>query len=155
MAAKTAMSEGVAVSGEPTSAAARSTRFDPVTAGAQGYRTRRLDLLLNVLVALVVVAGARAIGTLLMIALLIVPAATARLLGHRLRLIVPLACAVAGAASWAGLEISYQASDAYGWRLASGATVVLALIALFLAAQAAPRRPWRVARRRCGAGAAR
>ncbi|PZG21015.1 metal ABC transporter permease [Nonomuraea aridisoli] len=128
--------------------------FDPVTAAAQGYRTRRLDLLLNVLVALVVVAGARAIGTLLMIALLIVPAAAARLLSHRLRVIVPLACAVAGAASWAGLEISYQASVVYGWRLASGATVVLALIALFLAAQAVHRCPWRGARRRRGAGAA-
>jgi manganese/iron transport system permease protein len=113
--------------------------FDPVTARAQGYRLRPLDLLFNVVVALVVVAGARAVGTLLVIALLIVPAATARLLSDRLPIIVPLAGFLAAIAAWAGLEVSYRASITYGWRLASGGTVVLALVAFFLLAQAVRR----------------
>ncbi|MFG6200586.1 metal ABC transporter permease [Nonomuraea sp. JJY05] len=90
--------------------------FDPVTARAQGYRSRLLDLLFNVVVALVVIAAARAVGTLLVIALLIVPAATARLLSDRLPLIVPLAASVAAIAAWAGLEVSYHASLTYGRR---------------------------------------
>ncbi|WP_433443778.1 metal ABC transporter permease [Nonomuraea sp. CA-141351] len=113
--------------------------FDPVTARAQGYRSGLLDLLFNVLVALVVVVGARAVGTLLVLALLIVPAATARLLSDRLPVIVPFACVLAAIAAWTGLEVSYRASIMYGWRLASGATVVLTLVVFFLLAQAARR----------------
>jgi manganese/iron transport system permease protein len=79
------------------------------------------------------------VGTLLVIALLIVPAATARLFSHRLPLMVPLACGLAGVAAWTGLEISYRASVLYGWRLASGATVVLVIVACYALALALNR----------------
>ena len=52
--------------------------FDPDGAAAMGYRVDLLDLVLNVLIALVVVAAVKAVGTVLVIALIIVPAATAR-----------------------------------------------------------------------------
>ena len=53
--------------------------FDEGAALALGYPVARLDLLLNVVVVLVVVASAQAVGTVLTVTLLITPAATARL----------------------------------------------------------------------------
>jgi manganese/iron transport system permease protein len=105
--------------------------FDPDGAAAAGYRIPLLDLALNLLIALVVVAAVKAVGTVLVIALLVVPAATARLLADRLAVIIPLAVLAGAAAGWLGLAASYEASVHHGLRLASGATVVLALVALY------------------------
>ena len=108
--------------------------FDREGAAAAGYRVPLLDLVLNVVVALVVVAAVKAVGTVLVIALLVVPAAAARLLTDRLALLVPVSVAVGGLAGWWGLAASYEASVHHGLRLASGATVVLALVALYAVA---------------------
>ncbi|MFI7632015.1 metal ABC transporter permease [Microbispora rosea] len=105
--------------------------FDPEGAQAAGVRVGLLDLVVNVAVALVVVAAVKAVGTVLVIALLIVPAAAARSLSDRLAVIVPLACLVGAAAGWLGLVVSYEASVGHGIRLASGATVVLVLVAMY------------------------
>jgi manganese/iron transport system permease protein len=110
--------------------------FDPYGAQAAGYRIGLLDLATNAIVALVVVASVRAVGTVLVIALLIVPAAAARAVSDRLVLIVPVAAALGALAGWAGLAISYDASLHHGLRLASGGTVVLVLIACYLGALA-------------------
>ncbi|GAB2867277.1 metal ABC transporter permease [Actinoallomurus bryophytorum] len=114
-----------------------SRTFDPRGAEAAGYRIGLLDLATNAIVALVVVASVRAVGTVLVIALLIVPAAAARAVSDRLVVIVPVAAALGALGGWAGLAISYDASLHHGLRLASGGTVVLVLIALYLAALAA------------------
>jgi manganese/iron transport system permease protein len=114
-----------------------SRTFDPRGAEAAGYRIGLLDLATNAIVALVVVASVRAVGTVLVIALLIVPAAAARAISDRLAVIVPVAAALGALGGWAGLAISYDASLHHGLRLASGGTVVLVLIALYLAALAA------------------
>ncbi|MEV4455644.1 metal ABC transporter permease [Microbispora sp. NPDC004025] len=111
--------------------------FDPEGARAAGVRVGLLDLVLNIAVALVVVAAVKAVGTILVIALLIVPAAAARCLSDRLAVIVPLACLVGAAGGWLGLVVSYEASVGHGVRLASGATVVLVLVALYGLAHAA------------------
>jgi manganese/iron transport system permease protein len=113
-----------------------SRTFDPRGAEAAGYRIGLLDLATNAIVALVVVASVRAVGTVLVIALLIVPAAAARAVSDRLAVIVPVAAALGALGGWAGLAISYDASLHHGLRLASGGTVVLVLIALYLAALA-------------------
>ncbi|TMQ92911.1 metal ABC transporter permease [Actinomadura soli] len=111
--------------------------FDPQGAQAAGYRIGMLDLVTNTIIALVVVASVRAVGTVLVIALLIVPAAAARAMSDRLALIVPLAAVLGALAGWAGLAISYDASIHHGLRLASGGTVVLVLIACYAGALAA------------------
>ncbi|GGN97082.1 metal ABC transporter permease [Microbispora bryophytorum] len=111
--------------------------FDPEGAQAAGVRVGLLDLVLNVAVALVVVAAVKAVGTVLVIALLIVPAAAARRLSDRLAVIVPLACVVGAAAGWLGLVVSYEASVGHGVRLASGATVVLVLVTMYVLAHVA------------------
>ncbi|MCW2859112.1 MAG: metal transporter permease [Actinoallomurus sp.] len=111
--------------------------FDPRGAQAAGYRIGLLDLVTNAIVAVVVVASVRAVGTVLVIALLIVPAAAARTVSDRLTVIVPVAAVLGALAGWAGLTISYDASVHHGLRLASGGTVVLVLIGLYLGALAA------------------
>jgi manganese/iron transport system permease protein len=116
-------------------------------AAAMGYRTAALDLVLNLLIALVVVAAVKAVGTVLVVALIIVPAAAARLLADRVATTTALACALGALGGWLGLAASYEVSVDHGIRLASGATIVVVLVALFgLAAAAAPLR------RRVGGG---
>jgi len=110
--------------------------FDPAGAQAAGYRVPLLDLALNLVVALVVVAAVRAVGTVLVIALLIVPAATARLLTDRLALLFPVAAGLGALGGWLGLTASYEASVHHGLRLASGAAVVLTLTMLYALAHA-------------------
>jgi manganese/iron transport system permease protein len=105
--------------------------FDPAGAEARGYRVLLLDLVLNLAVALVVVAAVRAVGTVLVIALLVVPGAAGRLLSDRLAGITLAAIVVAALGGWLGLVASWQASVNHGLRLASGATVVLVLVVLY------------------------
>jgi manganese/iron transport system permease protein len=124
--------------------------FDPDGAAAMGYRTAALDLVLNLLIALVVVAAVKAVGTVLVVALIVVPAAAARLLADRVATTAALAAALGAVGGWLGLAASYEVSVDHGVRLASGATIVVVLVALFaLAAAAAP------VRRRLSARAAR
>jgi manganese/iron transport system permease protein len=110
--------------------------FDVEGARAAGYRIGLLDLAANAIIAVVVVASVRAVGTVLVIALLIVPAATARALSARLVLIIPIAAAVGAFGGWIGLAASWDASIHHGVRLASGGTVVLVLVACYAAALA-------------------
>jgi manganese/iron transport system permease protein len=121
--------------------------FDPVGATAYGYRVVALDLVLNVAIALVVVAAVKAVGTVLVIALLITPAAAARLVCQRIGPMIAVSCGITAACGWLGLAISYDLSVHHDLRLASGATVVVVLTAAFLlvAAGAAAWR-WRVGR---------
>jgi ABC-type Mn2+/Zn2+ transport system permease subunit len=106
--------------------------FDPEGAAAAGYRIAGLDLWLNLIVALVVVAAVRAVGTILVVALLIVPAAAARLITGRL---VTMAAAGTGlilVAAYAGLLASWTASVDYGVSLTSASAVVLVLVLAYL-----------------------
>jgi manganese/iron transport system permease protein len=124
--------------------------FDPDGAAARGYRVVLLDLALNLMVALVVVAAVRAVGTVLVIALLVVPGAAARLLSDRLAGVVVLAAGIGALAGWLGLAVSYEASVGHGLRLASGATVVLVLVVLYGVAAAAGTARGRLAAPRGG-----
>jgi manganese/iron transport system permease protein len=126
--------------------------FDPEATAAMGYPTGALDLVLNLLIALVVVAAVEAVGTVLVIALIVVPAAAARLLADRVAAMTVLASLLGAAGGWLGLAVSYEVSIDHGVRLAAGATIVVVLVALFLLAAAlAPLRR----RRARAAGAAR
>jgi len=108
--------------------------FDPAAARAAGFRITVLDLWLNLLVALVVVAAVRAVGTVLVIALLIVPAAVARLVTDRLPAMAAVGTVLTFAAGYLGLLASWTASVDHGWRLTSASAVVLFLVLAYLAA---------------------
>lgn len=103
--------------------------FDQVGSRAGGYRPLLLDLVLNVAIALVVVAASSAVGNLLVLAVLIVPGAVARLITVRLWWLFPIAALFAALASWVGLTLGFEASVNAGIDLPSGATVVLVLVA--------------------------
>jgi len=105
------------------------TSFDPQHAEVIGLRAGRLRYLLLILLALTVVAGVQAVGVVLTCALLVTPAAAAALLTERLKTMMALAAVLAVGACVAGLFASYQ------FRLSSGATIVLACVALFLLAR--------------------
>jgi zinc/manganese transport system permease protein len=102
--------------------------FDRTGVAAAGYRPLALDLLLNVAIALVVVAASNAVGNLLVLAVLIVPGAVARLVTNRLWMLFPVAAGFAAVAAWLGLVIGYEASVNYDIALPSGGTVVLVLV---------------------------
>jgi ABC-type Mn2+/Zn2+ transport system permease subunit len=106
--------------------------FDPAAAAAAGYRVFWLDLWLNVIVALVVVAAVRAVGTILVVALLIIPAAAARLVTARPAAMALLGAGLILAAGYGGLLISWTASVDHGIALTSASTVVLLLVVAYL-----------------------
>ena len=106
--------------------------FDPMGAAAAGYRVMALDLLLNLCIALVVVAAVKTVGTVLVIALLVTPAAAARLVCQRVGPLIAASCAVTALCGWLGLAISWDLSVNHGLRIASGAGVVVVLTAAFL-----------------------
>jgi manganese/iron transport system permease protein len=106
--------------------------FDPDAAAALGYNLRALDVVLNACVALVVVAALQAVGTMLALAYLIVPAAAARLVTGRLAAMLAVSVGIGVLGGWVGLLISYETSITYDLRLAPGATVVTTLVVAFL-----------------------
>ncbi|MBS3179200.1 MULTISPECIES: metal ABC transporter permease [unclassified Pseudoclavibacter] len=113
--------------------------FDRKQAQASGLRVLAYELALNVAIALVVVAAARAVGNLLVLALLIVPVAVARLVVRRVwaivavSLLVSVGCGLVGL--WAGLWLSLDA----GIQASPSAVLVLVLVALYLVVVAVTR----------------
>ncbi|MEX5632035.1 metal ABC transporter permease [Parafrankia sp. FMc2] len=131
--------------------------FDPQGAHAAGYPVWLLDLVLNLVIAMVVVAAVRAVGTVLVIALVVIPAAAARLLTGRLTSVLVVAVLLGPLSGWLGLVISYDASVHHDVRLAAGAAVVLVLVSIYgLVLAGSALRSWaarsRAARRRTRAG---
>jgi manganese/zinc/iron transport system permease protein len=114
----------------------RAVAFDIDFARVQGLRTDRTDLLLLGLIVLVCVSGLQAVGLILVVALLVLPAATARLLTHRLPRMLTIA-AVTGAVSGAvGAYLSALRPE-----VPTGAAVVLVAASFFtLALLLAPER---------------
>jgi manganese/iron transport system permease protein len=106
--------------------------FDPAAGAALGYPVRRLDLVVDLVVALAVVAAVRAVGTVLLVAFLVTPAAAARLCCRRVPAMMAAAAGLTALCGWIGLAASYEASVEHGLRLASGALVVLTITAGFL-----------------------
>ena len=88
--------------------------FDRRTAGPLGGRPLLADLALLALVAAATLIAVRGLGNLLVAAVLVAPAATARLLTGRLVRMMALAIAVAALCSVGGLYLSYYASTAGG-----------------------------------------
>ena len=98
---------------------------DPNYAKAIGIPVNMLRYGLLVLLALTVVVGIQAVGTVLTNALLVIPVAAARLLTDRLGLMMGIACLFAVIAAVAGVYVSYYFS------LSSGASIVLVCAILF------------------------
>lgn len=90
------------------------TSFDPQLAAALGFSPQRVQYGLLTLVTITAVVAFEAVGSILVVAMLITPAATAILLSRRLALILGLAAACAAAAALLGyiLALRYNTSVA-------------------------------------------
>jgi manganese/iron transport system permease protein len=99
--------------------------FDPIGAAAAGLNTLRYDTLLMGLIGLAIAVSVQIVGVVLVVAMLVTPAATARLLAHDLRALVVIALLVAVGSSLAGIWLSYYVNAA------SGGTIVLVATTLF------------------------
>lgn len=102
--------------------------FDATMARSLGYPVFALDLVLLLLVASTIVVSLQTVGNILILAIIVTPPATARLLTDRLDRMMALSVAIAVASGVLGLYISYHAS------MAAGGTIVLTVTAIFLAA---------------------
>lgn len=105
-----------------------ATGFDRLNAKALGRSPAPLDLVLALLLAGATLVAVQALGNLLVVAMLIGPAASARLLTRRIGPMMLTAVAIAWVASLAGLYASYHAE------LAAGAAVTCALVLAFVVA---------------------
>jgi ABC-type Mn2+/Zn2+ transport system permease subunit len=99
--------------------------FDPLGAQAAGYPVGLLEYGLLVLVALAIAVSIQVVGIILVVAMLVTPAATAQLLTKRFANLLILAVVLSVLESIAGLFLSFYGN----W--ASGATIVLVQTAVF------------------------
>lgn len=94
--------------------------FDSEFAAASGWPVGWLDLLLTGLVICVTVLGMQSVGLLLVVALLVLPAASAQFWTHRLEPMQLVAAGFGGAAAGLGVLVSAAVP-----KLAAGAVIVL------------------------------
>jgi len=102
-----------------------ATAFDPAGSAALGYPMRRLDMLVLAAVTVTMATTIPATGTLLSVALLTVPALTARLWTERVGSMMAIAAGVGSVSGLAGLAASTL------WRIAAGGAIGLAAAACF------------------------
>ncbi|WP_139415742.1 metal ABC transporter permease [Agromyces laixinhei] len=102
--------------------------FDAKGSRAAGDSAMVLDLTLNAAIALVVVAAASTIGTLLVLALLIVPGAAARLITARMWWLFPAAAIFAAVSAWLGLSLGFAVSVGAAVDLPAGGTIVAVFV---------------------------
>jgi ABC-type Mn2+/Zn2+ transport system permease subunit len=115
--------------------------FDPLGAAASGLPVNRLEYLFLALIALTIVVSLQAVGIILVVAMLVTPAATAQLWSIRFSRLMAGAVAVGVVSSVVGLYVSYWLN------IASGATIVLVQAAFFAVAFVASPRVGIVRRR--------
>jgi ABC-type Mn2+/Zn2+ transport system permease subunit len=107
--------------------------FDPVMAEAEGVPVRLLHYVLVGLIGVTVVAAVKALGIILVVAMLVTPAATALMLARGFNAALLLAVGLALFAALIGLYVSFYAN------VASGASTVLVSTVLFVAVALLPR----------------
>ena len=103
--------------------------FDRDAAGALGARPGLTEAALLILIALAVLVGVQGLGNLLVVAVLIGPAATARQLADRVLPMMAIAVGVAAVGGGIGLYLSYYAGTAAGASVAAALVVVYVLAA--------------------------
>jgi ABC-type Mn2+/Zn2+ transport system permease subunit len=109
--------------------------FDPAGAAASGLPVTGLEYLLLGLLGVTIVVSIQAVGIIMVVAMLVTPAATAQLLVVRFGQMLALAVGAAVVSAVVGLYLSFYLN------VASGASIVLVETALFGAALAfSPRR---------------
>jgi manganese/iron transport system permease protein len=102
--------------------------FDREAAQAMGVPVFWVNLLLLAMISLTIVVSLSAVGNILVVAMLVTPAAAARLLTDRLPIMLGLSAAIGATCGVVGLVISYHANVAAGGTIVLVATVVFGLV---------------------------
>ena len=110
------------------------TSFDPVGAKVVGIPVRTMDYALLGILALVIVLSVQAVGIVLVLAMLVAPAATAYLLARRFVNIMLLGALLGIIAAVAGLYLSYH------FNLPSGPAMSLTAVGMFTLSALVKRR---------------
>nr|WP_221936521.1 metal ABC transporter permease [Leucobacter aridicollis] len=105
--------------------------FDPTHAHAIGLNPRLLGAALLGLLALTSVVALQAVGVVLVVAMLIIPGATAYLLTDRFSRMLVIAPAISAACAIAGLYCSYYLDTASGGMVVLAQGTVFAFVYLF------------------------
>ena len=106
------------------------TTFDPVGAKVVGIRTGLIEYVLLALLALVIVIGIQAAGIVLVMAMLITPAAAAYLLAKRFTGVMIIGALIGALSAVAGLYLSFHADLPSGPSMALVATGIFAVAAV-------------------------
>ncbi len=102
------------------------TSFDPLMAQAMGMNVVGYHYLLMFLLTLVSVTAMQSVGTILIVAMLVTPAATAFLYAKSLKTMVLLSSVIGAFSSFLGLFIGYS------FNIAVGSSIVITSAMLFL-----------------------
>ncbi|GAA3741057.1 manganese transport system permease protein [Spinactinospora alkalitolerans] len=105
--------------------------FDPTHAHAIGLSPRRLEALLLGLLSVTVVIALQAVGIILVVAMVIIPGATAYLLTDRFERMLVISVAVSVAASVLGTYASFHLDLATGGAIVVAQAIAFALAYLF------------------------
>lgn len=104
------------------------TSFDETMAKAYGMNTNFIHYFMMVLLTLVTVVSLKTLGVVLVVAMLITPAATAYLLTHKLKTMMALSAFIGALSAVIGLYFSFR------FNLTSGAIIVLVATGFFFLA---------------------
>lgn len=103
------------------------TTFDPEGARVAGVKTSLVEYLLLALLALVIVIGLSAAGIVLVMAMLVIPSATAYLLARRFTGVIFLGAFIGVVSAVVGLYLSYYANLPSGPAMALVASLIFGL----------------------------
>jgi len=109
------------------------TSFDPVLAKTLGISVTFFHYLLLFLCSATVIGAFRAVGVILVLAFLVGPFLTARLLSHKLKHILFLSPLLGISASLIGVALSRHFLSVFNMPLSTGSIVVLTIAAQFVA----------------------
>lgn len=102
------------------------TSFDPILAKSMGMNVNAYHYLLMILLTLVAVTAMQSVGTILIVALLITPAATAYLYANSLKVMLVISSSLGALTSILGLYLGYT------FNVAAGSSIVLTSAVIFL-----------------------
>jgi ABC-type Mn2+/Zn2+ transport system permease subunit len=103
------------------------TTFDPEVADVAGVDTRRMDALLTVVLAGSILVTMQVLGVTLIAAVLVIPAAIARMLTNSFARMLALATTIGSVCGFVGMNLSYHLD------VQSGPTIVLVAATIFAA----------------------
>ncbi|MDP2193045.1 MAG: metal ABC transporter permease [Alphaproteobacteria bacterium] len=99
--------------------------FDPILMRLKGYPVGRLEACYLFLVVINLVAACQAIGTLMALGIMLLPAITSRLLCHQFNKMILMALSLGIVGNYLGILISYH------YNLSTGPTIILVLGTFF------------------------